>query len=110
MTKTIGTYLALIALFFLSLAPAALADRPQPRMKEALALLEAARDSDKPKPLLEMAKTKLERGRGNKGGRRLDALEAVNDALDLVAKGKDPKAKITHAITMVKAAIENGED
>lgn len=108
--RTFSYCLAFLALLFLGAAPEAYAEREQPRMQVALALLEQAKESDKPAPLLREAKKHLFRARGNKGGRRVDAVKAIDAALELIEKDKDPKSKIQHAITMVKAAIDNGEN
>ena len=83
-------------------------EAPQPHMVAATDALQAARDSKEPIPLLEKARTELEHAKHNKAGRRPEAIEAVNEAIEQVKKGEDATAKITHAIAMVRAGMDHG--
>lgn len=100
--------IALIVTLFggLSLAHA---EAYQPVMQETLDLLEQAKASPEPLPLLEKARTTLQGARNNKGGRKQDALKSIDEAIEIAKSGGDPKSKISHAITMVKSGISRGK-
>ena len=78
----------------------------QPRMESAIDLLQAAKTSKAPIPLLQKAKEKIQKAAHNKGGRRPDAIEAIKEAIGVAKSGGNPEAKINHAIAM----IHSGED
>ena len=93
-------------MFALSLANAH--EVPQPKMDAATELLQQARDSKEPLPLLEKAAAELKHAKHNKGGRRPEAIEQVDEAIALVKEGKDATAKITHALALVRAGMDHG--
>jgi hypothetical protein len=72
LTRSIPSLLALVATATVFCAPAVMAD--QPKMKDALADLEAAR-------------VKLEHADHDKGGHRERALELVNNAIAQIKEG-----------------------
>jgi len=98
----------LVAFAFGFAAPIALAEQAQPRMENATELLEKAKASKDPLPLLEKARENLKDAKHNKGGRRPEAIKAVDEAIDAVKSGGDPTSKITHAIAMVRAGMDKG--
>lgn len=80
----------------------------QPKMDAATELLQQARDSKEPLPLLEKAADELHHAKHNKGGRRPEAIQQVEEAIALVKDGKDATAKITHALALVRSGIDRG--
>lgn len=85
------------------------ADAYQPLMEKTLDLLKQAQDAADPLPLLEQARSTLQNARNNKGGRKQDGLRAIDEAIDIIKGGGDPKGKISHAITMVKSGMSRGK-
>jgi hypothetical protein len=75
-------------------------------MKAALELLQAAKASDNPMPMLKSARKHLANAGKNKGGARVQALEAVNDAMAQVQVGDKEKAK--QKINAAIANVQNG--
>ena len=78
----------------------------QPKMDRAIELLQEAKKSDKPIPLLHQAYQSVKNAAKNKGGRRLDAMPAIQEAIEIAKNGGNPEAKINHAIAM----IHSGKD
>lgn len=110
MTQLISVVRVVVVLTaLLSLLSPAHAGAYQPKMQAALDLLEQAKASPEPIPLLEQAKSNLQEAAHNKGGRRLDAIEAIDKAIEVAKSGADPTGKISHAITMVKSGISRGK-
>lgn len=99
-----------VTLLLVSAGFPALADSHQPRMEQALEYLEQAKTAAEQIPLLEKAKAELEKAKRNKGGRRLDAIEAIDQAIELVKKGENPESKIVHAMAMVRSGISRGKN
>ncbi len=79
----------------------------QPRMRAAIDLLNAAKTAESPLPVLRAAKKKLHEARPNKHGERLDAIEAVNEAIALATVGDKNKMvqKIDHAVAQVYSGM-----
>ena len=97
---------ALIAATLLAAPVPAPADPQQPKMEKAIELLQQARTAANPIPLLKAAREHVKAARHNKGGRRPDAIETINEAIAAAEKGEKPEGKITKAI----AQIRSGED
>lgn len=74
----------------------------QPNMRAALELLQAAKKSDQPMPMLQAAKQRLKGASKNKGGERLEAIEYVNEAMAMAKAGDKDKME-----QKVNAAIAN---
>ncbi|MFN2507915.1 MAG: hypothetical protein ABR589_03985 [Chthoniobacterales bacterium] len=98
------------AVISLTLAGLGFASPDQPHMRAALGLLNAARTAENPLPVLKAAKKQLREARHNKGGERLDALAAVDEAIALAMVGDKNKMvqKIDHAIAQVHSGIHKG--
>jgi hypothetical protein len=96
----------MMALLLAASAPAVRSADHQPHMKAALELLQAAKASDNPMPMLKSAKKHLVKADNNKGGARVQAIEAVNDAMAQVEVGDKEKAK--QKITAAIANVHNG--
>jgi predicted esterase len=80
----------------------------QPHMRAAVELLQSAKKSDQPLPMLQAAKKHLLKARPNKKGERYDALEAVNEAIAQATVGKDREKmeqKINHAISQIHSGM-----
>ena len=99
--------LLFVSLFILS---PALADNPQPKMQAALSFLEQAKTSPEPIPLLQKARTEVQEARRNKGGRRGDIIETIDDAIATAQKGEDPSSKIIKAIAQVRSGMTRGNN
>lgn len=97
------------ALAILFTVPPAYAD--QPHMRAALELLQSAKKSDQPLPMLNAAKKKLEDAPKNKAGGRKQALEAVNDAIAELRTGDKKKMgeKIDSAIANIHQGMDNAK-
>lgn len=80
--------------------------RGQPRMQDAISLLKAAKDSDNPVPLLHKARASLQSAKHNKGGNRVEALKAVNEAIVLAQSGD--KKKMATKINVAIAETHGG--
>ena len=79
-----------------------------PHMSAALELLQAAKKSDKPMPMLQAARKHLENAKKNKEGERVEALRDVKEAMAQAQVGdlKKMEQKINSAI----ANIHQGKD
>lgn len=99
----------LTVLFLLMGACPAGAAPDQPHMKAALELLQAAKKSDKPLPMLMSAKKHLRNAGKNKGGARMEALELVNEAIAQAQVGdkKKTEQKISAAIANIHSGMGN---
>ena len=73
-------------------------------------LLQGAKVAENPLPLLKDAKKQLQQAARNKGGRRVEAIEAVDEAILLAQAGHKDQAvsKITHAIALVRSGMDRG--
>lgn len=78
----------------------------QPRMDKAIELLEKAKSDSKPIPLLQKAKEHVENATANKGGRRIAAIKAIDQAIEASTKGGKAEAKINHAIELLQEGKE----
>ena len=83
----------------------------QPHMAAALELLQAAKKSDQPLPMLKSAKKHLEDAKKNKAGARVEAIAAVNDAIAELRVGDKKKMaqKIDSAIANIHQGKDNGQ-
>jgi hypothetical protein len=80
----------------------------QPHMTAAIELLQAAKKSDQPLPMLNSAKKHLEGSKKNKAGARVEAIAAVNDAIAELRVGD--KKKMVQKIDLAIANIHQGKD
>ena len=98
-------------LLLLGTYPAEAANPDQPHMRAALELLQSAKKSDQPLPMLMSARKHLKNAAKNKGGARVEALELVNEAI-AQAKVGDPKKteqKINAAIANIHSGMGNAK-
>lgn len=78
-----------------------------PRMNKAIELLQEAKTSKQPVPLLEKAKTHVENTEhGNKGGRRYSSINKIEKAIAAEKNGKDAGALIDEAIVLLEEGKE----
>ncbi len=79
----------------------------QPRMRKALAHLEAAKTAEKPLVSLQAARKALANAKANKEGERIDALGEVKEAIAFATTGDKPKMieKIDKAVGKIKSGI-----
>ncbi|MES2596644.1 MAG: hypothetical protein V4662_14975 [Verrucomicrobiota bacterium] len=79
----------------------------QPRMRNALAHLEAAKAAEKPLPSLHAARKALVNAKANKEGERLEALGEVKEAIAFATTGDKAKMieKVDKAIGKIKSGI-----
>lgn len=94
---------------FYSLSPCATAANPkgQPHMRNAIALLEAAKTAKDPVANLNAARKSLATAKKNKEGERVDALSYIKEAIAYATTG-DKKAmaeRIDKAISSVQSGI-----
>lgn len=104
MTRFITRIITAVCLTLGALSPLNAADN-QPRMEKAIELLQQARESPAPSGLLEKAKDHLQSATGNKGGKRVEAVKTINQAIKIANKGGRPVAEINRAIAQVRAGI-----
>ncbi|MEA3208713.1 MAG: hypothetical protein QOE70_1770 [Chthoniobacter sp.] len=78
----------------------------QPHMEKAIDLLQKAKTDSTPIPMLQKAKEQIKDARHNKGGRRGDAIEAINEAIEVSKKGGNPESKINQAIAMIHSGTD----
>lgn len=93
---------------FCLLTPMSAAEK-QPRMDKAISLLEEAKTDKKPVRLLEKAKEHVENAPANKGGRRIAAIKAIDEAIAAANSGSDAGAKIAEAIELLQEGKEKAE-
>lgn len=98
--------MAFLLLLAAASAPPLQAADKQPHMEAALELLQAAKASDNPLPMLKSAKKHLVKADNNKGGARVQALESLNEAIAQVQVGNKEKAK--QKINAAIANVQNG--
>jgi hypothetical protein len=103
LTQTLSVVCLTFAAFCL-LSPACRAD--QPRMDKAIELLQEAKTVKNPVPLLEKAKTHVENATTNKGGRRVAAMRAIDEAIEAANKGARTGPKINKAIELLEEGKE----
>lgn len=96
--------IAVTCITFGILSPLSAADN-QPRMEKAVELLQEAKKSPTPIGLLEKAKDHLQNATGNKGGRKVEAVKTINQAIKIAKQGGKPDKEINHAIALVKSGI-----
>ncbi|RBP39144.1 hypothetical protein DES53_110168 [Roseimicrobium gellanilyticum] len=101
------TLLLLLSGVFLTEA----ANPDQPHMRAALELLQSAKKSDQPLPMLTSARKHLKNASKNKGGARVEALELVNEAIAQAQVGdkKKTEQKINAAIANIHSGIGNAK-
>lgn len=102
--KSLLTLALLLMAVFLPTNVQAIRPGTQPRVANAIEALETARGSKEPLPWLEKAAKLIRRGEKRINERRAEGAEAIDEAIELVKKGQDPKAKITHAIAVIRSA------
>lgn len=94
---------------FLAFVPSAdlmAGGRGQPRMQDAVSLLKAAKTAENPLPLLHKARAQLQSARHNKGGDRVEAIKAVNEAIVFAQSGD--KKKMSTKINVAIAETHGG--
>ncbi|HYF34907.1 MAG TPA: hypothetical protein VD994_06400 [Prosthecobacter sp.] len=104
--KTIVAILSgLLILFGASSLATAAPD--QPHMRAAIELLQAAKQANKPLPMLNAAKKHIQKAAPNKKGERVDALAAVNEAIASATTGDKEKMeqKVNHAIAQLHSGM-----
>ncbi len=94
-----------------ALATASVALAGQPHMRGSIELLEAAKTANHPLPLLKDARADLETAAHDKGGKRVEGIELVNEAIEAAKEGRHEKMvdKIDHAIAALHTGIERGK-
>ena len=92
-------------------APTAALSADQPRMRAAIDLLQEAKKSDNPIPLMQEAKTRLKNASHNKGGSRVDAIEELNKAIAFAKAGDLDKArgKINRVISEIHSGMDKAK-
>jgi hypothetical protein len=105
-----STAIPLLVLFAWSqLIPCAMADKAkgQPHMRNAVALLEAAKTAKEPLANLNAARKALATAKKNKEGERVDALAYIKEAIAYATTGDKNKMaeRIDKAISSVKSGI-----
>ncbi|MHA3773993.1 hypothetical protein ACXR0O_20875 [Verrucomicrobiota bacterium sgz303538] len=80
-----------------------------PKLGNAIELLQEAKRVNDPVPLLQRAKKRIQHAVHNKGGRRPQAIEAINEAIQLTESGSNPELKINHAITLIHSGIDRAD-
>lgn len=100
----------LLLLCFVLMTVPLQASSNQPHMDAAIELLQAAKKSDQPLPMLIAARKHIQKARANKGGERPDAAESVNAAIAFATTGDRAKmeAKINDAIAHLHSGISKG--
>lgn len=78
----------------------------QRHMEAAIEMLQSAKQSDNPLPLLRAAKKHVANAKPNKGGERKQAAESINEAIAQATVGN--KEKMTQKINAAIAAIHSG--
>ncbi|WP_206026271.1 hypothetical protein [Roseimicrobium sp. ORNL1] len=109
--KQIIPVLALLLLIALG-TPRVGAENPdQPHMRAALELLQTAKKSDTPLPMLTSARKHLKNAAKNKGGARVEALELVDEAIAQAKAGdkKKTEQKINAAIANIHSGMGNAK-
>lgn len=78
----------------------------EPRMEQAIQLLQQAQRSPNPVPLLEKAQNHLQNATGNKGGNKVDAIKTIKQAIKTAQRGGNARPQIGQAIAQVRAGID----
>lgn len=101
--------LPLLLCFVLMIVPLQAAPE-QPHMQAAIELLQAAKKSDQPLPMLKAARKHIQKAKANKGGERPDAAESINAAIGFATTGDRTKmeAKINDAIAHIHSGMSKG--
>ena len=83
----------------------------QPNMRAAIDLLQEAKKSDQPIPLMQQAKTHLKNASRNKGGSRVDAIEELNKAIEFAKAGDLEKArgKMNRVISEIHSGMDKAK-
>ena len=99
--------IALVLALGLTVALVAEGAPDQPHMRAALELLQAAKESDNPLPMLRAARKHMVNAAKNKKGERIDAISAIDQAMAFATTGDQAKArqKIKHAISQVHSGM-----
>jgi hypothetical protein len=107
-----STVVALLVLFaWFQVIPCAMAEKGkgkgQPHMRNAIALLEAAKTAEKPLANLNSARRALVTAKKNKEGERVDAIGYIKEAIAYATTGdkKTMLERIDKAISSVKSGI-----
>ena len=92
-------------------SPMAARAADQPKMRAAIDLLQEAKKSDHPIPLMEQAKTRLKNASHNKGGSRVDAIEELNKAIEFAKAGDLEKArgKMNRVISEIHSGMDKAK-
>lgn len=106
MTAPIQRVLLIAVLACLQSTSLLAGERGQPRMQDAVSLLKAAKTAQDPLPLLHKARARLQSARRNKGGERVDAIKAVNEAIVFAETGD--KKKMSTKIDVAIAQTHGG--
>ncbi len=103
--------LALSLLLLLVSLASSLQAADQPKMRDAIELLESAKYSKTPLAALESAHRKLDNGRPNKKGERLEAMEYVNEAIEFAKQNNHSRMrdKIDNAISHINKGIDKAK-
>ena len=85
------------------------ADQPKPR--GAIEALQDAKTAENPLPLLEEAKKHMKKTARNMKGSRVDALQIINDAIELAKAGDKVKmeGKINRAISEIHSGMDKAK-
>jgi hypothetical protein len=83
----------------------------QPHMRAAIELLQAAKRSDKPLPMLHAAKKHIQNAKANKGGERREAVASINAAIAEATVGNKTKciSKINDAIANLHSGMDKAK-
>jgi hypothetical protein len=102
--------LGILALCFTAILDAA-PPPDQPRMRAALELLQSAKESKNPMPMLTAAKKKLQNAGKNKAGDRVEAIGYVNEAIAQAQTGnlEKMKQKVDAAIANIHQGMGNAK-
>jgi len=79
-------------------------------MEAALGYLEQAKTSTDPIPFLKKARGEIQGAKKNKGGRRIDAIDTIDEAIALKEGGGDPQAKIILAMAQVRSGMSRARN
>ncbi|MEQ1860399.1 MAG: hypothetical protein ABMA13_10725 [Chthoniobacteraceae bacterium] len=74
----------------------------QGHLEKAIGLLQTAKTDSAPLPLLRKAKDHIQDAKHNKGGRQANAIESINDAIEVAKQGGNPESKINLAIAVIQ--------
>ncbi|MEA3188295.1 MAG: hypothetical protein QOD99_2125 [Chthoniobacter sp.] len=107
--KTQPLFLTVVATITLTFF-AAIAGAEQPRMDNAIDLLQSAKTVEKPLPVLKAAKEALQKAARNKKGHRIEAIGLVDEAIAEAVTGNHDKMvqKVNHAISQIHAGKDVG--